>query len=201
MKFFHYYGEINHQITSICLMNKGNLIIKSKLETLPWLDKDLSRFENKSRMKQLGGSMYIYSINSRKMIIHSLMNLQESLFHNLKRENLNLNFWNLHSDIQFYTEIKCLRQLNNCLKHANGEINIDDVKNNELVSFYDLQRNTSFEYLEIDIDNLIYSMYCFLKILILKYLDCDYDKINRLPSKEDFISSIHEKFYFSELSK
>jgi len=130
---------------------------------IDWPGPDLSRGENKHLMKEIGGVRFSYLKVIKEMTIIGIAKGIEDLIFDLREiAGIEFKIWDPGMDLRFHDEVKCIRNLNNAIKHARGVI-VDNNKqgNRSLIDEHGYKPNSEIEWIEIDLEEMIIKAYVF----------------------------------------
>lgn len=139
-----------------------------KFQFIDWADRKLGRFENKMRMKQLGGAIYSFKQLLKEFMILGLSKATEDTINAIKEVGgKNFNIWaNDELKLRFHHQMRFIRALGNVIKHGNSRI-IDNghLNNNFLIKKCGISDGTDIFYLDFDTKKYIFYTFVFLSCL------------------------------------
>lgn len=131
------------------------------LERIEWFDEELSRWENKERMKQTGGSMnQISEYLHESTILITAKAIEDFTISLNKRFNIKWHvFKNSPEKARFEKEVKLVRALNNIIKHNQSILDKSSSKSaNFLVEECNLPDDTPIKFMFGHYDKADYSL-------------------------------------------
>jgi hypothetical protein len=113
-----FYTSIDSKLGGIAFSYLSTLEKIFEISNIEWLDKSLSRCENKIRMKEVGGASMQYMEFLHENSILALAKVVEDTSIELKR-SLNFKFDSIRNnhDVIFAKELRIIRALSNVIKH------------------------------------------------------------------------------------
>ncbi|WP_339726678.1 hypothetical protein, partial [Maribacter stanieri] len=115
--------DILHRLGGLLLMYRTtNSKMQKFQEGIQWYDDKDNRRANKDRMKETGRMLNGYRQNINELTIIGIAKSIEDLFFDFEDVlGKKLNFWKDCDDCDYFTEMKTIRNLNNCIKHSMDE--------------------------------------------------------------------------------
>lgn len=137
-----------------------------QLSQYDWYDERLSRFENKLRMKELGGALFGIRKYLRELTIIGLAKTMEDFFGFVKETaDQTFRIWD-HDDLGllFHREARYVWALNNVIKHNNSVVGDSASSKNAayLVNAMGLSEGDQIELLPLDERRLFFQIHGFL---------------------------------------
>ena len=160
-----------------------------KFRDISWFDPKLNRFDNKLRMKTVGGSRAQYLIFLKTSAILTLAKaIEDCLFLAKKETGWTLRFWRDADRFEHGIDAKEVRSLANILKHNYSIIDaLESTSAEFLIQNCGYDEGTSLETLMFedkgvfDIPKTITSIYCFLLSVTEKVTGIRHAVLDKAP--------------------
>ena len=155
--------DISHRLGGLLLMYRTT---KSKMKEfqdgIKWYDKEDNRRANKDRMKETGRMLNGYRQNIDELtIIGIAKSIEDLLFDFEDVLGKKINFWKDCDSYDFFTEMKTIRNLNNCIKHSKGIIKRGHSANDYLIDEANFEENSKINSLNLNLEKFIYQNFSF----------------------------------------
>ena len=158
-------------ISSISRWSEGLMIsliastekVDEVVDKVVWPNPDLSRGENKHIKKELGSVRFSYLKVIKELTIIGIAKGIEDLIFDLKEiAGIKFKIWDPGMDLRFHNDVKCIRNLNNAIKHSRGVILDNNQKGNRsLIDDYGYKPNSEIEWIKINLEEMIIKAYVF----------------------------------------
>jgi len=183
--------DILHRLGGLLLMYRTtNSKMQKFQEGIQWYDDKDNRRANKDRMKETGRMLNGYRQNINELTIIGIAKSIEDLFFDFEDVlGKKLNFWKDCDDCDYFTEMKTIRNLNNCIKHSKGIIKRGHPSNDYLIDEAEFEENLKIGYLNLDLEKYIYQSFSFQMSLFwnndkrdnpFKNINENYEKIREI---------------------
>jgi len=163
--------ELHYSIGGILISHRATHDKIHEMLTIKWYDPKSDRWDNKQRMKELGGSIMSYQKFLMLNSITSVANFLES-FHALIKctTGQKLNIWDSRSNkLPHITDARMAHALSNVIKHNQAIIQrSSSTSARYLVDFCGIQDGIPVELAPIDIESLLFKMFVFGNAVIQK---------------------------------
>lgn len=168
-------------------------------EETEWYDPDLPRRVNKLLMKQLGGVRFSYLKFIKEMTIIAISKSIEDLVFDIRELlGVEFDFWNPGFDLRFHEDLKCVRNLNNVIKHSRGIIrDIDNPSHRSLIDDCGFAPESEVEWLDLDIEGYIAKGFVFQVDVISQLTGGEFP--DRLHADEDDVIELVKDFLIPEV--
>lgn len=133
MNAWEFFSEIDLKLSGIALSYLATSDKISEVSNTPWWDDSLGRYEQKARMKEVGGGTFQFLGFLHENSVLALTKVIEDISIQLKRD-LKFKFDSVrcHHDVIYLKELQTLRALSNVIKH---NVSFLDRKSSESAKF------------------------------------------------------------------
>lgn len=194
--YFSLISQIYQNLQGIVLLYKSSGHGMSELKkNTEWFNPSEDRYENKDRMKELGGSLTLAKWHMQETVILFLARTIEDVIFGLEEmKGLKVNIWKLDpKDYVYLSEAQEIRHLSNVIRHNSGHIlkGAGD-SSNKLISDFGYSDQARVGQIKFDIDQKLFHVYCFCVELASK----SYSKTCKLPKDgHGFLESLFPSYF------
>jgi len=129
---------------------------------IKWYDEKDNHRANKDRMKETSRMLSGYRQNIDELTIIGIAKSIEDLLFDLEDVlSQKIHFWNDCKNYDYFTQMKTIRNLNNCIKHSKGIIKRGHPSNDYLIDEAKFEENSKIEHLNLDLEKYIYQNFSF----------------------------------------
>ncbi|QIJ89376.1 hypothetical protein C7H62_1567 [Mesoflavibacter sp. HG96] len=155
--------DIIHRLGSLLLMYRTtNSKMQEFQDGIKWYDENDNHRANKDRMKEAVRMLNGYRQNINELTIIGIAKSIEDLIFDFEDIlNQKIHFWNDCERYDYFTQMKIIRNLNNCIKHSKGLIKKGHPSNDYLIDEAGFEENSKIEDLNLDLETYIYQNFSF----------------------------------------